>query len=93
MPVLESFTAPASAEQLDVPEGPDASLFIAFVSSKDPNTKLPWCPDVRAALPHLTAAFSTVNAPTLAIAEVGQIPEYVLCCTFTEMRSVEKRVE
>lgn len=77
MPVLESFTVPASAKLLELPEDPDTAFFIAFVSSKDLNTKLPWCPDVRAALPHLTTTFTAENAPNLAMAEVGQIPEYV----------------
>lgn len=78
MPVLENFTVPASAKLLELPEDSDEAFFITFVSSKDLNTKLPWCPDVRAALPHLTTAFTAANAPSLAIAEVGQIPEYVL---------------
>ncbi|KAJ5155454.1 hypothetical protein N7492_008257 [Penicillium capsulatum] len=76
MPVLETFAVPASANLLELPDNPDASIFIAFVSGKDLNTKLPWCPDVRAALPHLTTAFTAEDAPTLVIVEVGKIPEW-----------------
>ncbi|KAJ5584213.1 uncharacterized protein N7459_004013 [Penicillium hispanicum] len=75
MPIPEFFSLPATPKQLTLPESADPKLFIAFVSSKDPNTKLPWCPDVRAALPHLQAAFAEDSAPNLAIVEVGQQAE------------------
>ncbi|KAI8304515.1 Serine/threonine-protein kinase pkn1 [Colletotrichum sp. SAR11_240] len=35
-----------------------------------------WCPDVRAALPHINAAFSAETAPNMAFVEVGQRPEW-----------------
>jgi len=60
-----------------VPEGPAAKLFVCFISSTDPATKQPWCPDVRAALPRLDAAFSSEDAPKLAYVHVGQKPECV----------------
>ena len=75
MPILDTFAVPASVEQLSLPETPDAKFFIAFISSKDPVTNLPWCPDVRAALPYLITAFTEENAPNLAVVEVGQKAE------------------
>ncbi|KAJ5701436.1 hypothetical protein N7488_008984 [Penicillium malachiteum] len=76
MPIIRDFTPPASAQLLDLPEISSAKFFIAFVSSDDPVTKQPWCPDVRAALPHIDAAFSAETAPTVAIVPVGQKPEW-----------------
>ena len=75
MPIKESFTIPAAAEGLPVDTG--SSFFIAFLSSKDPVSKEPWCPDVRAALPTLEATFRPDDSPSAAFVEVGQRPEYV----------------
>ncbi|KAJ5377796.1 uncharacterized protein N7496_005205 [Penicillium cataractarum] len=71
MPIIKNFTLPASAKLLEVSEGLDSKLFLAFISGDDPITKQPWCPDVRAALPHINAAFAAPDAPTVAIVSVG----------------------
>lgn len=77
MPILKPFTVPASAKALELPQDSKAKLFIAFISSADPVTKQPWCPDVRQTLPYINAAFTPSEAPELAIIEVGQRAEYV----------------
>ncbi|KAJ5660859.1 uncharacterized protein N7484_000231 [Penicillium longicatenatum] len=74
MPIIRDFALPANAQLLELPEG-SPKFFIAFVSSDDPVTSQPWCPDVRAALPHINAAFAG-DAPTVAIVPVGQKPEW-----------------
>ncbi|TVY84001.1 Thioredoxin domain-containing protein [Lachnellula suecica] len=76
MPISQNFQLPQSAQQLPLPNGPNHKFFIVFISSTDPATKLSWCPDVRAALPHINAAFSAVDGPEVALVEVGQRPEY-----------------
>ncbi|KAJ9489853.1 hypothetical protein VN97_g3388 [Penicillium thymicola] len=75
MPITKHFTLPSSAKELTL--SPDSKLFLAFISSPDPITKQPWCPDVRDALPHINNAFSGDDAPELAIVEVGQKPEWI----------------
>ncbi|KAF1949184.1 DUF953 domain protein [Byssothecium circinans] len=75
MPITRAFTLPASATQLSLPNA-NAPLYLIFISSKHPDTGLPWCPDVRAAMPNVEAAFSAPDAPHLAIVEVGQKPEW-----------------
>ncbi|KAJ5152917.1 uncharacterized protein N7482_009395 [Penicillium canariense] len=75
MPIIRNFTLPGSAQLLELPAAPSAKLFLAFVSGDDPITKQAWCPDVRAALPHIDAAFTAADAPTVAIVPVGQKPE------------------
>lgn len=75
MPITKNPTLPSSVRELELPGGPDSKLFIAFISSTDPATKQSWCPDVRAALPHINEAFTGGDAPILAIVEVGQKPE------------------
>jgi hypothetical protein len=77
MPISRSFAVPASAKQLELLNGATRA-FIIFISSEDPQTKQPWCPDVRAAWPHVQAAFGTETAPTVSVVEVGQRPEYVI---------------
>lgn len=72
MPITKNFTLPGSAKLLEVPEGPNSKLFLAFISGDDPITKQPWCPDVRAALPHIDAAFTAPDAPTVAYVSVGE---------------------
>ncbi|CAG8902980.1 unnamed protein product [Penicillium egyptiacum] len=74
MPITKNLTLPSSAKELALT--PDSKLFIAFISSPDPITKQPWCPDVRDALPHINKAFAGDDAPELAIIEVGQKPEW-----------------
>ncbi|KAK1964911.1 hypothetical protein LY78DRAFT_704043 [Colletotrichum sublineola] len=54
---------------------PSAAFFITFTTSDHPDTGESWCPDVRAALPHIKAAFSADSAPEMAFVEVGQRPE------------------
>ncbi|KAJ6140048.1 hypothetical protein N7471_006534 [Penicillium samsonianum] len=74
MPITKNATLPSSAKELAL--SPDSKLFIAFISSPDPITRQPWCPDVRDALPHINKAFAGDDAPELAIIEVGQKPEW-----------------
>ncbi|CAH0047084.1 unnamed protein product [Clonostachys solani] len=76
MPILKDFQLPASAAELDLSGSSNSTLFIAFISSADPRTGAPWCPDVRATLPHIREAFASASTPDLVIAEVGQIPEW-----------------
>lgn len=75
MPIITDFQLPASAQSITLPEGPNSELFIAFIASNDTVTGQPWCPDVRAALPHIRTAFTADDAPTVALVEVGQKPE------------------
>lgn len=75
MPILKNFTLPASAKLLEIPEPPHSKLFLAFISGNDPITNQPWCTDVRAALPHIDAAFNLPDAPSLAYVSVGQRQE------------------
>jgi hypothetical protein len=77
MPIEYHFPIPSSAQDLPVPTGPASKLFVCFISSTDPATNLPWCPDVRAALPRLEKTFSSHDAAQLAYVHVGQKPEYV----------------
>lgn len=77
MPIITEFTLPPSQDALALPADSNSAFFIAFLASPDPATGEPWCPDVRASLPHLKAAFSGENAPQVAFVEVGQKPEYV----------------
>ncbi|KAJ5217267.1 DUF953 domain protein [Penicillium chermesinum] len=76
MPIITDFKLPASAKSIPLPEGPHSMLFIAFVSSDDPATGQPWCPDVRAALPHIKAAFAAEETPPVGLVTVGQKPEW-----------------
>lgn len=75
MPIIMNPPLPSSPKELALPAGLDSKLFIAFVSSSDPVTKQAWCPDVRAALPHISEAFAGSDAPALSLIEVGQKPE------------------
>lgn len=75
MPILTNFAEPKGPEGLTLPDGPDAKLFLAFLSSRDPQTNQPWCPDVRAAMEPLDNAFSAEGAPKVAYIWVGQRPE------------------
>lgn len=77
MPIQDQFQIPDSPQDLPVPNGENAELFVAFISGTDPVTKQSWCPDVRAALPRLEKAFSGEAAPQLLYVHVGQRPEYV----------------
>ncbi|KHO01607.1 uncharacterized protein MAM_00608 [Metarhizium album ARSEF 1941] len=75
MPISRNFVVPASAKQLRLPDAA-SKAFVIFISSEDPETKQPWCPDVRASWPHIQAAFGGENAPTVSVVEVGQRPEW-----------------
>lgn len=75
MPFIPSFSLPQSPTQLALPPDSAAKLFLVFISSQDPATNQPWCPDVRAAMPSIEAAFSGENAPGVGVVEVGQKPE------------------
>jgi hypothetical protein len=75
MPILQPFTLPKTIGALAIPSSTNA-FFIAFLASKDPQTKKPWCPDVVAALPTLESTFTGGKKPQAAFVEVGQRPEY-----------------
>lgn len=75
MTIITNFTLPISAETLPLAGYPSAPFFITFTTSDVPETGQSWCPDVRAALPHLIAAFSALGPPEMAFVEVGQRPE------------------
>ncbi|KAJ5457640.1 hypothetical protein N7475_009028 [Penicillium sp. IBT 31633x] len=75
MPIIRNFQLPKSPRELAL-SGPNSKMFIAFICSADPITKLAWCPDVRDALPHIDKAFAGDDAPALAIVEVGQKPDW-----------------
>lgn len=77
MTIVSGFTLPASANAIALPADSPGPFFITFTTSDLPETGQSWCPDVRAALPHLKAAFSAEGSPEMAFAEVGQRPEYV----------------
>ena len=77
MPVQDPFQIPNSAQDLPLANDPHATFFLNFIASISPETKQPWCPDVRAALPLIDAAFSADNAPEVGYVHVGQKPEYV----------------
>jgi hypothetical protein len=74
MPVLQPFTLPKTISDLAIPSSTNA-FFVAFLASKDPQTKKPWCPDVVAALPTLESTFTGAKKPQAAFVEVGQRPE------------------
>ena len=78
MPVLQYFDTPASAKSLELPHDSKAKFFVVFISSTDAATKQSWCPDVRRILPHVVAAFTSNDAPELAVIHVGQRPQYVV---------------
>ncbi|KAJ4983984.1 hypothetical protein SVAN01_10539 [Stagonosporopsis vannaccii] len=76
MPIQDHYQIPPSAQDLPVPDSPNATLYVAFISGTDPVTNQPWCPDVRAALPRLQKAFASEDAPQLLYVHVGQKPEW-----------------
>lgn len=76
MPIISNFKLPATASALESPKEYSAPpIFLAFIASNLPETGESWCPDVRAALPVLNAAFSAEGAPDLAFVEVGQMAQ------------------
>jgi hypothetical protein len=77
MPIQDHFHVPLSVQELPIANELASKLFVCFISSTDPSTKQPWCPDVRAALPQLEKAFSSQDAPKLAYVHVGQKAECV----------------
>ena len=77
MPIQDQFQLPDSARDLPVASEQNATFFLNFISSVSPETKEPWCPDVRAALPPTNATFAAENAPSVGYVHVGQKPEYV----------------
>ncbi|KAK7934638.1 hypothetical protein PG985_000133 [Apiospora marii] len=74
MPIVQKFDLPESPEALSISY--PKPVFLLFIASKDPATGQSWCPDVRASLPHIEAAFSADDAPTVGFVEVGQRPEW-----------------
>ena len=77
MPLQDPFRLPNSSLDLPLTNELNATFFVAFISSISPETRQPWCPDVRAALPLVDAAFSAKSAPKVGYVHVGQKPEYV----------------
>ncbi|QSZ31110.1 hypothetical protein DSL72_000673 [Monilinia vaccinii-corymbosi] len=75
MPVTKEFKLPSSPKSLDLPEKPGQKLFLSFISSTDPVTQQPWCPDVRAALPVIEAKFAG-DEFEVRLVEVGQRSEW-----------------
>lgn len=75
MPIQDPFQLPDSPNALPIANEPNATFFLNFISSISPETKEPWCPDVRAALPSIGATFSAENAPHVGYVHVGQKPE------------------
>ncbi|KAG6286636.1 hypothetical protein E4U09_006644 [Claviceps aff. purpurea] len=77
MPISRSMTLPKSPKHVNVPNIPNGKTYIAFLSSTDPDTHQPWCPDVQVTWPHLTAAFDdSPRSPLLNIIEVGGRDEW-----------------
>ncbi|KXT16145.1 hypothetical protein AC579_5089 [Pseudocercospora musae] len=58
-------------QTLPIPQ--DGALYLVFISSNDPHTKQPWCPDVRLALPSLETTF--IHNDLLAIFVLVGLPE------------------
>jgi hypothetical protein len=77
MAVIDNFEVPNSAQELHLPTGPNAAVFLLFLSSIDPLTKQPWCSDVRACLPPLNKIFSEASSPAICYAYVGSRAECV----------------
>ncbi|KXH50183.1 serine/threonine protein kinase [Colletotrichum simmondsii] len=76
MPIIPEFKLPEDASALGrYTTNSTAPFFITFTTSDHPDTGESWCPDVRAALPRIIAAFSPSSAPEMAFVEVGQRPE------------------
>ncbi|KAJ4289887.1 hypothetical protein N0V90_011220 [Kalmusia sp. IMI 367209] len=75
MPVQDPFQLPESVEDLPVPNEEKATFFLNFISSTHPETKESWCPDVRAALPIIGAAFAA-EGTKVGYVHVGQRPEW-----------------
>lgn len=75
MTIISGFRLPASAKALALPADSQTPFFITFTTSDLPETGQSWCPDVRAALSHLKAAFSAEGSPEMAFVEVGQRTE------------------
>ncbi|KAG5997749.1 hypothetical protein E4U54_002315 [Claviceps lovelessii] len=76
MPIIKDFVLPDSPQDLEVPSPVGTKGFLIFVSSDDPETRQPWCPDVRASWPHVVAAFEGQISPTLHVVKVGQRSEW-----------------
>ncbi|KAK1638474.1 hypothetical protein BDP81DRAFT_371946 [Colletotrichum phormii] len=76
MPIIHEFKLPDDASALGRNRtNSTAPFFITFTTSDHPDTGESWCPDFRAALPHIIAAFSPLSTPEMAFVEVGQRPE------------------
>lgn len=71
MPIIDPFKLPESPQELKILNEPLTNFLILFIASNDPETNLPWCSDVRAALPVTNRIFSGPTAPTVRHARVG----------------------
>ncbi|KAF1351511.1 hypothetical protein EJ07DRAFT_138035 [Lizonia empirigonia] len=77
MPIQPAFPLPPTPQHLPLASpSPSTTLFLAFLASPDPATQQSWCPDVRAALPHLQRVFGGLEAPVLGYVEVGLKDEW-----------------
>lgn len=80
MPILRDFVLPKAPNDLVFPPATTTTtdaFFIVFLASKDPQTNIPWCPDVVVALPVLEETFSGADKPQVAFIDAGLRPEYV----------------
>ncbi|KAF2648161.1 hypothetical protein K491DRAFT_613322 [Lophiostoma macrostomum CBS 122681] len=77
MPVHHDLKAD-SPQDLPIPDTADAKIFVGFIASVDLATGLPWCPDVRAALPVLERVFGGEGETQsrLSLVDVGQKAEW-----------------
>ncbi|KAH8732227.1 hypothetical protein GQ44DRAFT_602528 [Phaeosphaeriaceae sp. PMI808] len=76
MAIINPFEVPKSAQELALPDDPNASFLILYIASVDPETSQPWCSDVRAALPVINKIFSDSSAPSVHYVHVGLKAEY-----------------
>ncbi|KAF2122570.1 hypothetical protein BDV96DRAFT_481323 [Lophiotrema nucula] len=76
MTIKDNFEVPKSAQELPLPDEPNARFFVLYLSSIDPATNQPWCGDVRRTLPLLNKTFSADPSPEIHYAYVGSRYEY-----------------
>lgn len=87
MAIVDPFEVPNTAQELHLPSDPSAAFFILFLASIDPQTKQPWCSDVRASLPLLNKTFLSLASPVVHYAYVGLKAEYVMIVSYCAISS------
>lgn len=90
MVIVDPFEVPNTAQELQLPTDPNTAFFILFLASIDPQTKQPWCSDVRASLPLLNKIFSSPASPLVHYAYVGQKAEYVAIVLYFAISSDQR---